>query len=87
MLLLLLNFVITFRLEYQAKYHSSAWFSVACSAVIAHNFFSLLQQNKSSESKVKFRQTSNHCKWVLEVAKLAYPSKTKASITGHLANS
>ena len=36
--------------------------------------------NKSSESKVKFRQTSNRCKRVLEVAKLAYANKTKESI-------
>ena len=39
----------------------------------------LYQQNKSSESKVKFRQASNHCKRVLEAAKL--PTKTKESIT------
>ena len=39
------------------------------------------QQNKSSESKVKFRQASNHCKRVLEAAKLAYATKTKESIT------
>ena len=39
------------------------------------------QQNKSSESKVKFRQASNRCKRVLEAAKLAYATKTKESIT------
>ena len=33
--------------------------------------YDIYQQNKSSESKVKFRQTSNHCKKVLEAAKLA----------------
>ena len=38
------------------------------------------QQNKSSESKVKFRQASNCCKKVLEAAKLTY-AKTKESIT------
>ena len=31
--------------------------------------------------KVKFRQASNHCKRVLEAAKLAYANKTKESIT------
>ena len=36
---------------------------------------------KSSDSKVKFRQASNCCKWVLEAAKLACCSKTKESIT------
>ena len=40
----------------------------------------MYQQNKSSESKVKLRQTSNHCKRVLEAAKLAYTTKAKASI-------
>ena len=39
------------------------------------------QQNKSSESKVKFRQASNRCKRVLEAAKLAYATKIKESIT------
>ena len=41
----------------------------------------MYQQNKSSESKVKFRQASNRCKRVLEAAKLAYANKTKESIT------
>ena len=51
-------------------------------AAIAHkNHFSrLYQQNKYSESKVKFRQASNHCKRLLEAAKLAYANKTKKSI-------
>ena len=41
----------------------------------------MYQQNKSSESKVKFRQASNHCKRVHETTKLAYATKTKKSIT------
>ena len=79
LLLLLVNFVSGFRLElmyrkYQVKPHSSPWFSAACAAAIVHrnHFFRLFQQNKSSESKVKFRQASNRCKRVLEAAKLAY---------------
>ena len=40
----------------------------------------MYQKNKSSESKAKFRQASNHCKRVLEAAKLAYANKTKESI-------
>ena len=44
-------------------------------------FFCLYQQNKSSELNVKFRQASNHCKSVLEAAKLAYVNKTKESVT------
>ena len=69
--------------KYQVKPHSSPWFSAACAAAIVHrnHFFHLYQQNKSSKSKVKFRQASNHCKRVLEAAKLAYATKTKESIT------
>ena len=68
--------------KYQVKPHSSPWFSAACAAVIVHgnHFFRLYQQNKSSESRVKFRQASNRCKRVLEAAKLAYATKTKESI-------
>ena len=43
--------------------------------------FSLNQKDKSSASKVKFRQASNCCKRVLEATKLAYTNKTKESIT------
>ena len=69
--------------KYQLKHHSSPWFSAACAAAIVHRnyFFRLCQQNKSSESKVKFRQASNRCKRVLEAAKLAYATKTKETIT------
>ena len=47
--------------KYQVKPHSSPWFSAACAAAIVHRnlFFNLYQQNKSSESKVIFRQASN----------------------------
>ena len=43
--------------KYQVKPHSSPWFSAACAAAIVHrnHFLRLYQQNKSSESKVKFR--------------------------------
>ena len=69
--------------KYQVKPHSSPWFSAACAAAIVHrnHFFRLYQQNKSSESKGKFRQARNRCKRVLEAAKLAYATKTKESIT------
>ena len=66
LLLLLVSFLSGYRLEsmhiphrkYQVKPHSSPWFSTACAAVIVHRnyFFRLYQQNKSSKSKVKFRQ-------------------------------
>ena len=38
-------------------------------------------REKSSDSKVKFKQASNYCKRVLEAAKFAYANKTKESIT------
>ena len=52
------------------KYHSSPWFSAACAAAIVHRnyFFRFYQKDKSSESKVRFRQASNRCKRVLEAA-------------------
>ena len=63
--------------KYQVKPHSSPWYSASCAAAIVHRnyFFCLYQKDKSSDSKVKFRQTSNHCKKVLETAKLAYANK------------
>ena len=69
--------------KYQIKPHSSPWFSAACAAAIVHrnHFFHLHQREKSSDSKVKFRQASNRCKRALEAAKLAYANKTKESIT------
>ena len=41
------------------------------------------QKDKSSDSKIKFRQASNHCKKVLEAVKPAYANQTKESITSH----
>ena len=69
--------------KYQVKPHSSPWFSAACAAAIVHrnHFFRLYQREKSSGSKVKFRQASNCCKRVLEAAKLTYANKRKDSIT------
>ena len=68
--------------KYHVKPHSSPWFSAACAGAIVHRncFFRSYQQNKSSDSKVKFRQASNCCKKVSEAAKLAYATKTKESI-------
>ena len=42
--------------------------------------FFVCTNNKSSESKVKFRQANNCCKRVIEAAKLAYAAKAKESI-------
>ena len=53
--------------------------SAACAAVIVHRnqSFCLKQHNNSSESKGKFRQSSNRCKSVLKAAKIAYDNKKK----------
>ena len=58
------------------------FFSCLC-CCIAHgnHFFRLYQKDKSSASKVKFRQASNRFKRVLEATKPEYANKTKASIT------
>ena len=69
--------------KYQVKHHLSQWFSATCAAAIVHrkHFFPLYQREKSSDSKVEFRQARNRCKRVLKAAKLAYANKTKESIT------
>ena len=57
-------------------------FSFLCCFIVHRNhFFRLYQKDKSSDSKVKFRQASNRCKRVLEAAKLAYANKTYESFT------
>ena len=68
--------------KYQVKSHSSPCFSAACAAAMVHrnHFFRLYQQNKSSESKLKFRQISTCYKRVLEAAKLLCTTKAKESI-------
>ena len=63
----------------QASFISMVFSSLYCCH--RNHFFHLYQHNKSSASKVKFRQASNHCKKVLEAAKLAYANKTKECIT------
>ena len=57
-------------------------FSCLCSCHSSKkSLFHLYQQNKPSQSKLKFRQAINHCKRVLEAAKLGYGNKTKEYIT------
>ena len=51
--------------KYHIKSHSSLRFSAAA-MVHRNHFFGLYQKNKSSDSKVKFREAINHCKRVLE---------------------
>ena len=86
LLLLLVNSVTGFMLElmyiylrkYQVKLHASPWFSAACAAAIVrrNHFFCLYHREKSSDSKVEFRQASNSCRRVLESAKREYVNKT-----------
>ena len=85
-----MTFVSGFRLEishrkYQIKPHSSPCFLAACAAGIVHrnHLLGLHQQNKTSESKLKFRQAANCCKRILEAFNLAYANKRKES--GNLA--
>ena len=70
-------------ISWELKAPSSPWFSAASAAAVVHrnHFFHFYQKDKSSYSKVKFRQASNRCKRVLAAAKLAYANKTKESIT------
>ena len=69
--------------KWQVKPQLSLCFSGACAAAIVHrnHFFRFYQKEKSSDSKVKFRQASNCCKRVLEAAKLAYVNKTVHYLT------
>ena len=64
--------------EYKIKPQPSP-LSVTSAAAIVHrnHFFCLYQKNKSSDSKVKFRQASKCCKRVPEAAKLVFANKTK----------
>ena len=70
---------INMYISLKVKSHSSLWFSASCAAVIIYRnlWFCLHQQNKSSESKVKLRQASNHFKNILKAAKLAWANKTR----------
>ena len=89
LVLLLVNFMSGFRLELiyislieNIRSSLIHLHGAACAAAIVHrNHFFRLYQREKSDSKVKFRQANNHCKRVLEAAKLAYNSKTKESIT------
>ena len=67
--------------KYQVKPHSSPWLSAACPAAIVHrnHFFCLYK--RINLLTLMFRKARNHCKQVLEAAKLAYANKTKDSIT------
>ena len=92
LLLLLVNFVSGFRLEIM---YISLLKSIRSRLTHLHGFSCLRycqsskkslfpfvpKKDKSSKSKVKLRWAINHCKRVIEAAKLAYANKTKESIT------
>ena len=67
-------------LENSADSYLCFWMALLHSVHNRHHVC-LYQKDKFSDSKVKFRQASNHCKRVLEAAKLAYANKTKESET------
>ena len=66
---------------YSLTCHHGFQVLVLLSQFIEITFFICTNQNKSSESKVKLKQASNHYKSVLGAAKLAYATKTKESVT------
>ena len=62
------------------------WVQVVSDVYVPHRKYQVKPHsspwfNNKSEYKVKFRQASNCCERVLEVAKLAYANKTKEPIT------
>ena len=69
------------QMKYQVKPHSSPRISAASAADIAHrnHLFHLYQRNKSSESKVKFKEASNPYERVLGAARFANANKTRVS--------
>ena len=88
LLLLLVNIASGFRLELmyisliecitgQASIISMVFSCLCCCHSHRNHFFRVYQNDKSSESKVKFTQASNRCKRVLKAAKLACANKTK----------
>ena len=101
LLLLLVNFVSSGcnwclypTQKVPVKAHSSPWFSGACADAIIHrnNFFHLYQKDKSSESKVKFRQLVIVAKGFLKLQNLHVliqqnsPSLPRNLALGTLAN-
>ena len=72
-----ISLIVNVRSRLSHLYNFRLLVSPACAATIVHRN----QQNKSSETKVKFRQASNHCKRVLEADKLIYANKTEGSIS------
>ena len=80
LLLLLVSSVSGFRLELMyisLIINIRLIFTDLHGAIVHRNHFFCFCQQNISESKVKSRQAINHCKKVLEAAKLVYATKTK----------
>ena len=88
----LVNFVSSFELELMYVSHIRSLISIrsslthkqvsgACAAAIVqrNHFCHLHQKDKQQKKdKYKFRQASNHCKRVLQAARIAYANKTES---------
>ena len=61
----------------EQKVHSLLLAFAGPAIVHRNHLFQLYQKDKSSDSKVKFREASNRCKRVLEADKLAYANEKK----------
>ena len=80
LLLLLVSSVSGFRLELMyisLIINIRLIFTDLHGAIVHRNHFFCFCQQNISESKFKSRQAINHCKKVLEAAKLVYATKTK----------
>ena len=73
---------ISLKKKYQVKPHLSPWFSATCAAAIVHrnHFFHLYQREKSSDSKVKFRQLVIVAKGHLKLPNLHMLIKEKSPL-------
>ena len=89
-LLLLVNFVSGFRLELMhialignirsSPIHLHSFQLLCCCLVHRNHLFRLCQREKPSDSKVKFRQASNHCKRFLKLPNLHLLIKQKSPL-------
>jgi len=63
--------------KFNAKPHSSPWFSPACAAAICHRnyYFHRFHQNNSEENKRLFTTARNNCKRIIYSAKSDYEAK------------
>ena len=67
---------------FQQKTHSQPWFTAACAAAISHrnHHFHQYNRNPSEITRTNFRNTSNHCKYILRHAKDNYANVLKLRV-------